>query len=84
MSFISLGGGGSSKWSQITIDSDKDMGGYGLSDLKQVATGMVGGDLIAKGLGGILVRIPAGIANTVLTSQGAVECCQLGHLVDFI
>jgi hypothetical protein len=33
---------------------------------------MVGGDLIAKGLGGILVRIPAGIANTVLTSQGAL------------
>ena len=72
MSFISLGGGGSSKWSQITIDSDKDMGGYGLSDLKQVATGMVGGDLIAKGTGGILVRIPAGIANTVLTSQGSL------------
>ena len=69
MSFISSGG--ASKWSQITIDADKDMGGKGLSNLKQVAAAMVGGDLIAKGLGGILVRIPAGIANTVLTSQGA-------------
>ena len=71
MSFISTGGG-SAKWSAITIDTDKDMGGYGLSDLKQVAAAMVGGDLIAKGLGGILVRIPAGVANTVLTSQGAL------------
>jgi hypothetical protein len=71
MSFVS-GGGGSGKWSAITIDVDKDMGGKGLSNLKQVAAAMVGGDLIAKGLGGILVRIPAGIANTVLTSQGAL------------
>ena len=69
MSFISSGG--ASKWSQITIDADKDMLGKGLSNVKQVAAAMVGGDLIAKGLGGILVRIPAGIANTVLTSQGA-------------
>ena len=70
MSFISTGGG-PANWSAITIDVDKDMGGKGLSNLKQVAAAMVGGDLIAKGLGGILVRIPAGIANTVLTSQGA-------------
>ena len=71
MSFISTGSG-SAKWSAITIDADKDMGGKGLSNLKQVAAAMVGGDLIAKGLGGVLVRIPAGIANTVLTSQGAL------------
>ena len=70
MSFISPGG--ASKWSQITIDADKDMGGKGLSNLKQVADAMVGGDLIAKGLGGVLVRIPAGVANMVLTSQGAL------------
>ena len=69
MSFISTGGG-HANWSAITIDVDKDMGGKGLSNLKQVAAAMVGGDLIAKGLGGILVRIPAGVANTVLTSQG--------------
>jgi hypothetical protein len=67
MSFLSTGG---AKWSQITIDADKDMGGKGLSNLKQVAAAMIGGDLIAKGLGGILVRIPAGIVNTVLTSAG--------------
>jgi hypothetical protein len=68
MSFISTGGGG--KWSQITIDTDKDMGAFGLSNLKQVVAGMIGGDLIAKGLGGVLVRIPAGIATQVLTSNG--------------
>ena len=69
MSFISTGGG-PANWSAITIDADKDMGGKGLSNLKQVAAAMVGGDLIAKGAGGILVRIPAGVANTVLTSNG--------------
>jgi len=69
MSFISVGGG-APKWSTITIDADKDMSGKGLSNVKQVAAAMVGGDLIAKGLGGILVRVPAGIANTVLTSAG--------------
>ena len=44
--------------------------GFGLSDIKQVAAAMTGGDMIAKGPGGILVRIPAGVANTVLTSNG--------------
>jgi len=68
MSFVATSG--VSKWSQITIDADKNMLGFGMSNMKQVAAAMVGGDLIAKGLGGILVRIPAGIANTVLTSAG--------------
>ena len=67
MSFLIVG---SNKWSQIQIDTDKDMLGFGLSDIKQVAAAMIGGDMIAKGPGGILVRIPAGVANTVLTSNG--------------
>ncbi len=69
MSFV-VKGGGSSNWSDIVIDADKDMLGFGLSNMKEVAAAMIGGDLIARGLGGILVRIPAGIANTVLTSTG--------------
>ena len=71
MSFASAGG--VSKWSQVAIDVDKDMQGYGLTNVKQVAAAMAGGDLIAKGLGGILVRIPAGVANQVLTSMGPGE-----------
>jgi hypothetical protein len=69
MSFVTVGGG-SAKWSGINIDTDKNMGGYGLQNLKEIALGMIGGDIIARGLSGVLVRIPAGIANTVLTSAG--------------
>ena len=61
---------GASKWSQIIIDADKDMAGKGLSDLKELASGMVQGDMIVKGNGGVLIRVPAGIANTVWTSNG--------------
>ncbi len=59
-----------SRWSQISIDTDKDMVGKGLSNLKELAVGMLQGDLIVKGPGGVLIRIPAGIANTVWTSNG--------------
>jgi hypothetical protein len=69
MSFI-VKGGGPVNWSAVTIDADKDMLGRGLSNMKEVVLAMQGGDLIAKGLGGVLVRIPAGVANTVLTSAG--------------
>ncbi len=61
---------GAGKWSQIIIDADKDMAGKGLSDLKELALGMVQGDMIVKGSGGVLIRVPAGIANTVWTSNG--------------
>ena len=58
------------RWSQITIDADKDMAGQGLSNLKELAAGMLHGDLIVKGAGGVLIRVPPGIANTVWTSNG--------------
>lgn len=71
MSFVVKGGGGGpTNWSDIVIDADKNMLGFGMSNMKQVVAGMIGGDLIAKGLGGVLIRIPAGTANTVLTSAG--------------
>ena len=68
MSF--LGGSGAAKLSQLTIDADKNWNGKGLSNLKALAAGMVAGDLIIKGPGGVLVRLPPGVANTVLTSAG--------------
>jgi len=70
MSFIVKTSAGPVNWSTVTIDADKNMAGFGLSNMKQVVAAMVGGDLIAKGLGGVLIRIPAGVANTVLTSAG--------------
>ena len=46
MAFFEFGGSGSVKWSKVTIDADKDMGGYGLSDLKELALGMNVGDIL--------------------------------------
>jgi hypothetical protein len=69
MSFVSIGGG-VSKLSQLTIDADKDWQVKGISNLKELAAGMVQGDLLVKGAGGVLVRLPPGVANLVLTSAG--------------
>jgi hypothetical protein len=56
--------------SQLQIDANKDWQAYGVSDLKEVASGMVIGDLIARG-SSILVRLPTGPDQYVLTSAGA-------------
>lgn len=54
MSFISTGG--VSKWSQVTIDADKDMLTFGLENLKEVVAGMAAGDIIYF-LGGQLQKL---------------------------
>ncbi len=61
---------GVSKLSQLIIDADKEWQVKGISSLKQLALGMVQGDLIVKGPSGVLIRVPPGIANTVWTSNG--------------
>jgi len=61
---------GVSKLSQIGIDIDKDWNGKGISNIKELALGMIQGDLIVKGPEGVLSRLPPGVANTVLTSNG--------------
>ncbi|MDD5510768.1 MAG: hypothetical protein PHI12_08160 [Dehalococcoidales bacterium] len=63
-------GGGVTTLSALTIDADKDWAVKGISNLKELALGMIQGDLIVRGGGGILVRLPAGVANMVLTSGG--------------
>ena len=45
MSFVSTGSA-SNKWSEVVIDADKDMGGFGLTDLKEMALGMNAGDIL--------------------------------------
>lgn len=55
--------------SQLLIDADKDWAAMGISNLRELALGMVQGDLIARGAGGVLVRIPASaVPNLVLTA----------------
>jgi len=67
MSFV--GGGGVSKLSGITIDVDKDWAGFGISNIKQLALGMIQGDILVHD-GTRIIRLAAGIANQVLTSGG--------------
>lgn len=60
---------GISKISELEIDADKDWQGRGISNLKEVAAGMATGD-IAQHDGARLVKLPPGLANYVLTSEG--------------
>ena len=68
MSFV--GTGGVAKLSQLTIDGDKDWNGKAITNLKGLAAGLLQGDLIIKGPGGVLIALHPGVANTVLTSSG--------------
>lgn len=70
MSYPPQGAGGIAKLSQLIIDGDKDWAGKGVTNIKQLAAGMVGGSIIVKGLGGILENLPPGILSRVLTSNG--------------
>jgi len=69
MSFITKGGGVTAL-SGLTIDVDKNWAGMGISNLKELALAMVQGDLVVRGAAGVLVRLPPGVANTMLTSAG--------------
>jgi hypothetical protein len=66
--------GGISKLSELEIDADKDWQGKGIANIKEVVAGMAIGDILQHD-GVRLVRLPAGVAHQVLTSEG------LGHLV---
>lgn len=58
------------KLSELEIDVDKDWQAKGITNVKQVATLMSKGDLVAKDTT-IMVRIAAGPDGYVLTSRGA-------------
>lgn len=60
---------GITKLSQLLIDADKDWGGYGMFNLKELAPGMQRGDVLTHN-GTILVKLsPANIGDE-LTSNG--------------
>jgi hypothetical protein len=63
--------GGISKLSELIIDADKVWADKGISSVKELAAGMVKGDFLVHD-GTRIIRLPPGIANTVLTSGGAL------------
>ena len=70
MSFIDTGGG-VSKWSQVVIDADKDMGGFGLTDLKEIALGMNPGDILCfNATQNKLAIVSPGPMSTELLTKG--------------
>ena len=63
---------GAKRISDLEIDVDKDFQVKGITNLKQVAASMSKGDIVAKDTT-ILVRIPPGPVDYVLTSRGALQ-----------
>jgi hypothetical protein len=61
---------GITKLSQLQIDADKDWGGKGITNIRQIADGMALGHIIQHN-GSILETLVPGTANYVLTSAGA-------------
>lgn len=57
------------KLSHLQIDADKDWGGKGITNIRQVADGMAQGHVVQHN-GAILESLPPGLANYVLTSAG--------------
>lgn len=60
---------GITKLSQLQIDTDKDWGGKGITNIRQIADGMAKGHVIQHN-GLVLESLPPGSANNVLTSAG--------------
>lgn len=60
---------GISALSQLNIDADKVWATKGISNIKELALGMIQGDLLVHN-GVRIIRFPASVANLVLTSMG--------------
>ena len=72
-----LGKGGSllmklgiTRLSELAIDGDKDWEGHGISNLKELASGMQRGDILQRGDSGVLEKISPGAIGFELTSHG--------------
>ena len=68
---------GITRLSELAIDADKDWGGYGITDLKELASGMQRGDILQKGDSGVLEKLSPGAIGYELTSTG------IGHEVEW-
>ena len=70
MSFLDTGSA-SNKWSDVVIDADKDMGGFGLTDLKEIALGMNPGDILCfNATQNKLAIVSPGPMSTELLTKG--------------
>ena len=68
---------GVTRLSQLEIDADKDWGGYGVSNVKELASGMQRGDILQRGDSGVLEKLSPGPIGFEITSNGP------GHEVDW-
>lgn|SRR5487761_2391925 len=64
--------GGITKLSELTIDNDKVWLDKGISSIKELALGMVEGDILVHD-GTRIIRMPASVAHMVLTSAGILS-----------
>ena len=60
---------GGSRLSELLIDTDKNMGGFGLTNLKEVVAGMGVGDIIFHDGTGIQ-KLSPGPLNSALVTRG--------------
>lgn len=63
---------GIKRLSQLTIDADKNWAAKGISNIKEVVSGMTKGDLAVRG-NTVLARITPGPSGYILTSVGALQ-----------
>ena len=68
---------GVTRLSQLEVDIDKDWGGYGVSNMKELASGMQRGDILQRGDSGVLEKLSPGPIGFEITSNGQ------GHEVDW-
>ncbi len=61
---------GVTRLSQLAIDADKDWGDHGISNLKELASGMERGDSVQWGDSGVLERLAPGPIGFEITSNG--------------
>ena len=61
---------GVTRLSGLEIDTDKDWGGYGIANLKELAAGMQRGDILQRGGSGGLEKISPGSIGFEITSNG--------------
>jgi hypothetical protein len=62
-------GGGVKFLSELVIDCDKDWLGFGITNLKELAAGMVKGDVLVQD-GSVLVKVSPGDIGDEFTSGG--------------
>ena len=68
---------GVTRLSQLAIDADKDWGYHGISNLKGLANGMQRGDILQRGVSGVLEKLSPGPIGFEITSNGP------GHEVEW-